>query len=580
MRRQLLEKNEMNWQDKKKLEEMMKRQAELQKQVEEIQRENINKNQRDNEFNQPNEKLKEKQKQLEDLMQQVMTPELQKLMDEMRKLMEELNKDEIQKELDKMDLNNEDLEKELDRALEQFKQLEWEQKMEKSIDKLQKLSEEQEKLSNESEKKDSKSEELQKEQEKLNEKFDELKKEMDEADKLNEELENPNPMPDTDSQEKEIDQDQQKSSDDLDKNKKSSASKSQKSAAQKMKKMAESMALAMESGEEEQQEENIESLRALLENIITLSFDQELLMSKFTAIDQKDPYYKKLGHTQRKLKDDAKMVEDSLFALSKRVPQVSAAVNHEINLVNENMEKALAGIPERRTPEITTSQQYVMTSFNNLALMLDEALKQMQQQSANSKPGKGSCNKPGGSGSKPKPSAGELKKMQENLAKQLDEMKKQGKNKGESKGQGQESSQKLAEMAAKQAAIRKAVEEKAAELNQDGSGNGNELKEISKQMEELQRDIVNNQIDEESLRRQKDIEIRLLKAEEAERTREKDNERKSNESREHPTSNPMKYADYMKRKEQETELLKTVPPSLKPYYKEKVNSYFNKLGAQ
>ena len=99
-------------------------------------------------------------------------------------------------------------------------------------------------------------------------------------------------------------------------------------------------------------------------------------------------------------------------------------------------------------------------------------------------------------------------------------------------------------------------------------------------MEELQRDIVNNQIDEESLRRQKDIEIRLLKAEEAERTREKDNERKSNESREHPTSNPMKYADYMKRKEQETELLKTVPPSLKPYYKEKVNSYFNKLGAQ
>jgi hypothetical protein len=26
--------------------------------------------------------------------------------------------------------------------------------------------------------------------------------------------------------------------------------------------------------------------------------------------------------------------------------------------------------------------------------------------------------------------------------------------------------------------------------------------------------------------------------------------------------------------------LKTVPPSLKPYYKEKVNSYFNKLGDQ
>jgi hypothetical protein len=513
-------------------------------------------------------------------MEQVMTPELQKLMDEMQKLMDELNKDEIQKELEKMDLTNEDMEKELDRALEQFKQLEWEQKMEKTIDKLEKLGEEQEKLSEESEKKDADSKELEQKQEVLNEKFDELKKEMEELEKLNEELETPNGMPDTENQEKEIDQEQEKSSQELSKNKKSNASKSQKSAGQKMKQMAEQMDLAMESGEQEQQEMDMEALRALLENIITLSFDQEDVMSKFSSIDHKDPNYKKLGHTQRKLKDDARMVEDSLFALSKRVPQISAAVNHEINLVNEYMGKALENIPDHRTPEITTSQQYVMTSFNNLALMLDEALKQMQQQSANSKPGKGSCNKPGGSGSKPKPSAGEMKKMQEGLSKQLEEMKKQGKNKGESKGQGQQMSQQLAEMAAKQAAIRKAVEEKAAELNQDGSGNGNELKEISKQMEELQRDIVNNQINEETIKRQKDIEIRLLKAEEAERTRDKDNERKSNEAKDSPTSNPMKYADYMRKKEQETELLKTVPPSLKPYYKDKVNSYFNKLGAQ
>ena len=344
--------------------------------------------------------------------------------------------------------------------------------------------------------------------------------------------------------------------------------------------MAAQMEMAMESGEQEQQEEDMAALRALLENIVTLSFDQEEVMAKFQTIDHKDPNYKNLGHTQRKLKDDSKMVEDSLFALSKRVPQISAAVNHEINLVNEYMEKALTGIPDHKTAEITTSQQYVMTSFNNLALMLDEALRQMQQQSANSKPGSGSCNKPGGSGSKPKPSASQIKKMQEGLAKQLEEMKKQGKNKGESKGQGQSMSQQLAEMAAKQAAIRKAVEEKAAELNQDGSGNGNELKQIAKEMEELQRDIVNNQVDEETIRRQRDIEIRLLKAEEAERTRDKDNERKSNEAQDYPTSNPMKYAEYMRKKQQETELLKTVPPSLKPYYKEKVNSYFNKLGAK
>lgn len=580
LQRQLLDKKEMNWQDKKKLEELMKRQQELQKQVEEIQEQNQQKNQQENEFNQPNEKLQEKQKQLEELMEQVMTPELQKMMDEMQRLMEELNKEEIQKELDKMDLSNEDLEKELDRALEQFKQLEFEQKMEKTIDKLEKLAEEQEKLANDSEKKETNSDELKSKQDSLNKQFEELQKEMEELEKLNEELENPNGMPDTENQEQEIEQDQKKSSDELSKSKKSNASKSQKSAAKKMQDMANQMQMAMDSQEQEQQEEDMESLRALLENIITLSFDQESLMSNFVKIDSKDPNYNKLGQTQRKLKDDAKMVEDSLFALSKRVPQVSAAVNREINLVNDNMEKALASIPDRRTPEITSSQQYVMTSFNNLALMLDEALKQMQQQSANSKPGSGSCNKPGGSGSKPKPSAGQIKKMQEGLSKQLEEMKKQGKNQGKNNSGGQQMSRQLAEMAAKQAAIRKAVEEKASELNQDGSGNGNELKQIAKEMEQLQKDIVNNQITEESIRRQRDIEIRLLKAEEAERTRDRDNERKSNEARDYPVSNPMKYEEYMRKKQQETELLKTVPPTLKPYYKEKVNSYFIKLGDQ
>ena len=68
------------------------------------------------------------------------------------------------------------------------------------------------------------------------------------------------------------------------------------------------MDMAMNAQEQEQQEENMESLRALLENIITLSFDQEALMNNFAAIDTKDPNYNKLGQTQRKLKDDAKIM--------------------------------------------------------------------------------------------------------------------------------------------------------------------------------------------------------------------------------------------------------------------------------
>lgn len=577
LKRDLLDKKEMNWQDKKKMEEMLKKQQQLQNQVQQIQQQNNQKNQQQSEIQQQEERILEKQQQLEQLMNEILSPEMQKMMEELQKLMEELNKEELQKELEDMKISNEDLEKQLDRALEEFKQMEFEEKMEQTIDKLEKLAEEQEKLSEESEKKESKSEDLKEKQDSLKSEFDELKEDIKELEKLNEELEDPNKMPETEPQEQQISEEQQKSSDELQKEKKSSASKSQKSAAQKMKEMANQMEMAMASNDAEKEEIDMEALRALLENIVTLSFDQEALMNEFKIVDQKDPKYNKLSQVQRKLKDDAKMVEDSLFALSKRVPQLSAAVNHEINLVNEYMSKALENIPDRKTPEVTTSQQYVMTSFNNLALMLDEALKQMQQKSSCNKPGTGNCEKPGGSG-KPKPSASDMKKMQDALQKQLEECKKKGQNKGESKSGKEGMSKQLAEMAAKQAQIRKMMEEKAAELNEDGSGNGNELKEISKEMEELQKDIVNDNITEETLRRQQDIMIRLLKAEDAERIREQDNQRKSNEAQEIPVSNPEKYADYIRRREKETELLKTVPPELKPYYRGKVSEYFNRIG--
>ncbi len=583
LKKEFLQKEKLDWQDKKKLEELLKKQKQLQNQVENIQKQNEQKNKEMSEYEPPNENILEKQQKLQELMDQVMTPEMKKLYEEMEKLMEKMDMDQIQKQMEKMDLSNEDIEKELDRAMEQFKQLEWEQKMDENINKLKELAKKQEELSEKSKDKNADKEELQKEQEKLNKEFEKLQEEMKEAEKLNEELEDPNPMPDTEQMQEDIKKDQQESSESLSKNKKEKASKSQKDAASKMDQMAQQMEMMMSSASAEQQEEDMDALRALLENIITMSFDQEDLMAKMKKVDKNDPKYVSYGQTQFKLKDDSKMVADSLFALSKRIPQLSAFVNKEIGTVNEYMDKALEDYGEQRTPQIVTSQQYVMTSFNNLALMLDDALKQMQkEQNACKKPGSGSCNKPGGQGKKP--SASKMKAQQESLEKQLQNMKKklENFNKGENKqGKGMGGmSQELMQMAAKQAAIRQQIEQMSQELNEDGSGKGNGLKQIAKEMEEMEKDIVNKDINTETLKRQQDIMTRLLKAENAEREREQDKKRKSTEAREQKVSNPVRYTEYQKLKEKEVEMLRTMPPSLKPYYKEKVNKYFNKLGAE
>lgn len=576
LRKDLLEKDELSWQDKKKLEELLKKQREMEKNVENIQKQNEQKNQKENDMSQKNEDMIKKQEQLEQLMEQVMSDELRELMEELEKLMNELNMEEIQEQIEEMDMSTEDMEKELDRALEQFKQLEWEMKMEEAVEELEKLAEEQKELSEESKKEEANSEELKEKQDELNKKFEEWEKEMEEIEKLNEELEEPNAMPDQQEESEEVKEEMEESSEQLEKDKKSKASDSQKSAGEKMEKMAEEMEMMMDQQAEEKAEEDMEALRALLENIITLSFDQEELMQLLRQTDKKDPRYVSHAQVQRKLKGEAKMVADSLFALSKRVTQLQAPVNKEIGLVNENMLDAIDHLGERQTDQVNMHQQYVMTSFNNLALLLDEALQQMQKESSCDKPGTGNCEKPGGMGKKP--SSSKMKKMQEALSKQLEDMKKAGENKGKNNAKKPgEMSEELAKMAAKQGAIRREIEKMSQKLNEDGSGAGNGLKEIAKEMEDMERDIVNKQIDQESMERQQDILIRLLKAENAERQREMDEQRQSKEAHEQLISNPMKYSEYQKKKEQEVELLKTVPPALKPYYKEKVNEYFNKL---
>ena len=578
LRKELLQKEELNWQDEKKLEEILQRQKELQNKVDNIQKKNEQKNQQENEFKPPNESLLEKQEQLEKMFDEIMTDEMKELYEEIQKMMEQLDKEEIQEQLEEMSLSNEDMEKTLDQAMEQFKQLEWELKMEDTIEKIEELAEKQKELAEETKKGEKSPEELKEEQDKLNEEFDELKEDLDELEKMNEELENPNSMLDTEEEEQSIEEQMEESSEELEKDNKKKAGESQEGAAEKMEAMAQQMEQMMAEEEEESAEEDMAALRVLLENIIQLSFDQEDLMGDIKTTSKDDPKYVTHGQTQRKFKDDARIIEDSLFALSKRIIQLEAIVNREINLVNENMLKSIDFIADRQTDQVTTRQQYTVTSLNNLALLLEEVLKQMQEQQAESMPGTGNCEKPGGMGKKP--SSSQMKKMQEGMKGQMEKMKKQLEKQGNEGKPGKmpgDMSKSLAQSAAKQAAIRREIEKMGNKLNEDGSGNGNELKKIAKEMEELERDIVNRKIDQNTLKRQQDIVTRLLKHENAERQREQDNKRKSTESSNPPVSAPADYKKYLEEREREIELLKTTPPSLKPYYKEKVNEYFNNL---
>lgn len=579
LREKLLQEKEMDWQSRKEMEKLMERQKELEENIEKA-KDKFEKNvQNQEEFEKPSEELLEKQEQVQELFEELMSDEMKELMEKIEELMQELEKDKALEMMEEMEFNDEELEMELDRMLELLKQLEVEKEMQEQIEDLEKLAEEQEELSEETEKNENaseeKQEELEKKQEEINEKFEEIKKEQEELEKKNEELERPNEMGDTEEQMEDIQEEMEESKEQLQKQDNKKASKAQKSAAQKMKDAASSMQMQMESGEMEQMEEDMESLRQLLENLVGLSFDQEDVMDEFTETPTSTPRYVELVQNQYKLKDDFQLIEDSLQALSKRVFQIESFVTEKVTEVKGNMREGLEKLEEhdeRRKAEAGEQQQRTMKNVNDLALMLSEVMEQMQQQMSSMMSGSQMCSKPGGKGKSGKVPMDKIGSGQQELNQQMQQMK-EGLKKGQGKGG---SSKEFAQMAAKQAALRKALRGLQQEKQQRGQGT-KEMQDILDQMNKVETDLVNKRLSNETLKRQQDILTRLLEAEKAEREREYDNKRKAETASQQDRKMPPALEEYIKKREAEVEMYKTVSPALKPYYKFLVEEYFKTL---
>lgn len=572
--KKLLNKKEFNFDDRKKIEDLLNRQKELENKVKSMQQENMHKQARENEYKNPMQEIAEKQQQLKELMDKLMSDEMKKMMQELEKLLSQLDKSKMQEMLEQMKMDSKDLEKRLDRTLELFKQLELEQKLKEAINNLEKLAQQQDRLSEQSKDKNNDSQSLQQKQQDLNKQFDELKKDLHAIEQKNQELEFPQELSNTEQEQQEISEQMKEGEQELGKNNKGKASKAQKNAAEKMQQMAMKMQQQQQQNEMEQQEEDLQALRALLENLIRFSLEQEDLMQNLRSMDVNNPQYVKAGQQQRKLKEDAQVIEDSLFALSKRVIQIQSVVNEQVAEINRHSAAAVASLQDRFVAQARSQQQNVMMAANNLALLLSEAMEQMQQQMQSMMPSSSSCKKPGKG--KPK-SAAQLRQMQQQMNEMLKQMK--GKMEGQQgqpkKGQGM--SEELARLAAQQEALRQELQRLNQEENKDGQGSLGNLNKIAQQMEETEKDIVNKRITQETLMRQQDILTRLLESEKAERQREQDEKRESNEGKDVPRPDNARFEEYLKLKMRETELLKTIPPSLNPFYRNLVNSYFQNI---
>ena len=578
---QLMQQKDLSWQDKKKLEKLMEQYQQLQDKLNEMKQDEQNKQNLENQYKNIDEDIFKKQQELQKRMDQVLSDEMKQMMQKLQNMMNNANKDQVQKEMQKLKSNTEDINKTLDQQLQLYKQLEVEKKLNEAVQGLRDLAEELRQNADKTNDKNVNKQSLQNKQQQIQDKYNQLKKDIQEMKKLNSELEDPTKFNDTDQLQQDAQQQLNQSQSNLEKNNRPKSAQNQKQAADDMEKMANQMEQDFNESELEDISEDIETLRQILDNLVKISFDQEDVLNRTKKTAGRSALVSDVMSDQFKVKSNMRLIEDSLSALARRQMSVKPFIQTEVTKIQDYLGTTQTYLQDRNMAQAAKDQQFVLTSMNNLALMLKESMKEMKKKQSDcqckckgKKSGKGSCSNPGGKGKNKKTSAREL---QQQLNRQMQALQKsmqqQGKQ-GMSSQQQQQMSEQFAKMAAQQEAIRKMLEDYDNALKSENGVGDKSLEQLINDMKKTEKELVNRTLTQQTIDRQQSITTRLLKSERADLEREKEEERKATEAKQTPRVNPPKDWRFDENKTQQNEMLRSVPANLNYYYKEKANNYF------
>ena len=570
MLQDLLQKKDLDWSDKEKMKELMEKQQQIQDEWNKLQQEQekLADFMKENEV--ANEDLIKKQEQINKLFDEVIPEELQKLMDQIDKLLEEIPREQMQQMMQDIKKNNQQMQELLDRNLALLEQLKMEKDLNDLAEKLDKLGEELQKEASENQEQTGEKDD-QKTAEEAKEEFEKMMDELDQLLEKNQNLQDPFDIEKDEEMEEGIEQDLNDAMQNEQSGDAQNSQKKKKDAGDKMQQMAKNMMSMMQMAGMEQMAEDAHLLRILLENVVHASHEQEALMTEIGGLRTDDPSLSEKIIKQKEVADNFNMVRDSLRNLAMRQPAVQNFVFDELHTIENQTSNAMKYLNNLKLSQAVRHQQTAMMSMNNLALMLAESLKQME----NSMDAMGTpMNSP-----KPKPGKGNqnMKNMQQ-LQQQLSEQLKQLQKKMDKQGEQQQStmSEQFARMAAEQEMLRQGMQQMLDEMKENGQLGDDGLNEIIKEMEKLEEDLVNKRVTRQTIERSQRIESRMLESQKAQEKREQEEKRKSNEYKGSHFDRKIDEFLYEQTLKKNQEFLKTNPIEYTPYYEDKINEYYLK----
>ncbi|THD69315.1 hypothetical protein E7Z59_03020 [Robertkochia marina] len=580
------QKDNLSYNDKRKLNNFLKRQEqqeEMMKSFSKNMEQNLEEFSKNQKADDPyNDLLKER---LERQQQEI--ERNQKLLKELQEYTEKIDKETLTQKLEELAKNQQSNKRSLEQLLELTKRYYVQAKAENIRKDLEELSKQQDTLSTKSETGEAAK------QEELNKAFKEIQNKMEDLTKENDALKKPMELGRNKSEEENVNQEQKEALEKLNEEEspKGSENQNQKKASRNIRKIVQNMQSSMSMEGAEMISEDAAMLRQILENLIKFSFDQEDIMEELNRFDQNNPnlpYYLK---KQNDLKILFEHVDDSLFALSLRRPEVSEVVNTNITEVYYNVDKSLERFADNQYFQGITHQQYTLTAANNLSDFLSDLLDQMQNMMMGS-----------GKGNQDSFQLPDIIQSQEQLNQQMQDMlskpkpgdsdqeqngqdgkEQQGEGKQEDKeGYGEGMSEQLYEIYKQQQLLKESLLQQLRQMQNEQQLEDVQNKESAKQktealvrqMERIERDLLNKGINEQTLKQMQYLKHQLLKLEQAEQLQGEKNERESTTNRKEFTQNTSNQSSEVQDSFQELEILQRQVLPLREIYKLKVQRYF------
>lgn len=546
------QKTEANWQEKQKLEELIRQHEQMQQKMEQIAEDLRTMAEKLQEARAISPETLQKYQELQKLFDEIKNPELMESMRQIQQEMQQMTPEQMAEAMKNYQFNEEQFRQAVERTKKILERMRTQQKVDELKSRSERLSEAQKELNREmAQAKPSDSDasrELAEQQQELAEQADRLQQE---AEKLAQEMKSQSDMPaeQMEGAQQELQQNNpaeqmRQAGQQMQKGKQQGAQQQGQQAQQGVEKFGQQMQDISKQMQQNEQRQVMNKMKKSLQDLLEMSKRQEALRQQTEETQPNSSNFRELAREQAQLGQDVQNLANQLGEIGQKSFAVTPEMGREVGDAMREMKGAQGALEGRNGYSASSQQGEAMSAMNRAAMMMSQQIGQMQNQG-----GQGQGMGQGMASFRQRLQQMAAQQQMINMAMQQQQQgggqqgggsqgEQQGEGEGEGKdgkgGKGGEQNGGKDGMARRltqqQQDVKKSLEELNKEAREAGGTRKNQvgdLERAAKEIQEVLRDMESGQISEQTLRRQEQILSRMLDAMKSQRERDFEQKRES-----------------------------------------------------